>query len=67
VGRVFVIVLEDQGFEKRFGPDSKAPYFSKTLTKLGVLLTPYFGAAHDRATAQHTGDVSGVQTAQDRP
>ncbi len=46
VGHVFVIVLENKGFEETFGPDSKAPYFSKTLTKQGVLLTQYFGTAH---------------------
>jgi phospholipase C len=46
VGHVFVIVLENKGFEETFGPDSKAPYFSKALTKQGVLLTQYFGTAH---------------------
>jgi len=46
VGHVFVIVLENKGFEETFGPDSQAPYFSKVLTKQGVLLTQYFGTAH---------------------
>jgi hypothetical protein len=46
IGHVFVIVLENKGFEETFGADSKAPYFSKTLTKQGVLLEQYFGTAH---------------------
>jgi phospholipase C len=46
IGHVFIIVLENKGFDETFGPDSKAPYFSKTLTKQGVLLTHYFGTAH---------------------
>jgi hypothetical protein len=46
IRHVFVIVLENKGFVETFGPDSPAPYFSKTLTRQGVLLTQYFGTAH---------------------
>lgn len=46
IGHVFVIVLENKGFADTFGPHSRAPYFARTLTKRGVLLTQYFGTAH---------------------
>ncbi len=46
VGHVFVIVFENKGFAETFGPDSPAPFFSKTLPRRGVLLTQYFGTAH---------------------
>jgi hypothetical protein len=38
VKHVFVIVLENEGFDVTFGPNSKAPYLSQTLPTQGVLL-----------------------------
>lgn len=46
ISHVFMVVLENEGFEKTFGPTSPAPYLAKTLTHQGVLLTQYFGTAH---------------------
>src|SRR5262249_53035840 len=46
IRHVFVIVLENEGFDVTFGPNSKAPFLSKTLTSQGVLLTQYFGTGH---------------------
>jgi hypothetical protein len=46
IGHVFVIVLENEGFDTTFSPQSKAPYLSKTLTRAGVLLTQYYGTGH---------------------
>src|SRR5215510_11141486 len=46
IKHVFVIVLENEGFDTTFGPQSKAPYLSQTLTKAGVLLTQYYGTGH---------------------
>jgi hypothetical protein len=46
IGHVFVIVLENEGFDVTFGPASKAPSFSKTLTSQGVLLNQYYGTGH---------------------
>ena len=43
---VFVIVLENEGFNVTFGPNSKAPFLSKTLTSQGVLLSQYYGTGH---------------------
>jgi len=44
---VFVIVLENKGFDETFGPTSPAPYLSRTLTSQGELLTQYFGIGHN--------------------
>jgi hypothetical protein len=46
IGHVFVIVLENKGYAETFGPDSPAPYFARTLTRQGVLLSQYYGTAH---------------------
>jgi hypothetical protein len=46
IGHVFVINLENEGFDNIFGDASTAPYLSKTLTKKGQLLTEYYGVAH---------------------
>ncbi|HEX7159280.1 MAG TPA: alkaline phosphatase family protein [Edaphobacter sp.] len=46
IGHVFVITLENEGYDVTFGPTSKAPYLSKTLTAQGTLLTQYFGTGH---------------------
>ena len=46
VRHVFVIVLENQGYQSTFGPQSKAPYLAHELPLQGVLLPQYFGTAH---------------------
>ena len=46
VGHVFVIVLENQPFERTFGADSPAPYLARELTSKGTLLRRYFGIGH---------------------
>lgn len=45
-GHVFIIVLENEGFNTTFGPNSKAPYLSQTLVSRGVLLSQYYGTGH---------------------
>ncbi len=47
VGHVFVIVLENHGFERTFGPGSAALYLARALTRQGVLLSHYFATGHD--------------------
>ncbi len=44
---VFVIVLENKGFDEAFGPDSKAPYLSENLVLHGQLLRQYYAVAHE--------------------
>jgi hypothetical protein len=46
IKHVFVIVLENEGYNTTFGPQSPAPYLSKTLPSKGVLLTNYYGTSH---------------------
>jgi hypothetical protein len=47
VGHVFVIVVENKGFDTLWGDASSAPYLVGTLRKKGVLLTQYYGTAHN--------------------
>jgi hypothetical protein len=44
---VFVVNLENKGYDETWGPGSKAPYLSTTLRARGVLLTQYYGTAHN--------------------
>jgi phosphatidylinositol-3-phosphatase len=46
VRHVFVIVLENKGYDETFGSASKAPYLSKTLTSMGALIPGYYGIGH---------------------
>jgi hypothetical protein len=68
IRHVFVIVLENEGFDTTFGPQSKAPYLSQTLTKAGVLLTQYYGTGHaslDNYIAMISGQASTPETRND--
>ena len=44
---VFVIVLENNGYDETFGPSSPMPYLSKELTSRGELLTQYHATGHE--------------------
>ena len=46
IRHVFVIVLENKGYEETFGAASPAPYLAQTLVSRGVLLEQYYGTAH---------------------
>jgi phospholipase C len=68
IKHVFVIVLENEGFDVTFGPNSKAPFLSKTLTSQGVLLDQYFGTGHvslDNYVAMISGQAATPQTRAD--
>jgi phosphatidylinositol-3-phosphatase len=43
---VFIIVLENEGFETTFGQDSPATYLSHELVPRGLLLTEYYAIGH---------------------
>jgi len=67
-GHVFVINLENKGYDQAWGPDSPAPYLSKTLRSKGVLLNQYFGTAHNSLpdyVAQISGQGPNPQTQAD--
>jgi hypothetical protein len=46
VRHVFVIVLENQGFDSTFQLTSRAPYLADTLTRAGAFLRQYHGTGH---------------------
>ena len=46
VRHVFVIMLENQGFDTTFGPTTRATYLADTLTKQGAFLRQYYGIGH---------------------
>lgn len=58
IRHVFVIMLENKDFSSTFGPDSQAPYLSKTLRSKGALLTQYYGTGHD-STDNYISVISG--------
>jgi len=68
IKHVFVIVLENEGYDVTFGPNSKAPYLSQTLPTQGVLLTQYYGTGHvslDNYIAMLSGQAATPQTRND--
>lgn len=58
IGHVFVINLENKGFDETWGPGSQAPYLSQTLRSQGVLLTQYYGTAHN-SLGNYIAQISG--------
>ena len=69
-GHVFVINLENKGYAKVWGAGSAAPYLSKTLRAKGVLLSEYYGIAHNsnpNYLAQISGQASNAMTRDDCP
>jgi hypothetical protein len=69
IGHVFVINLENKGYDETFG-SSQAPYLSKTLTSKGQLLTQYFAIGHaslDNYIAQISGQGPNSSTQSDCP
>jgi hypothetical protein len=46
ITHVFVIVLENQGYETTFGAGTPAPYLADTLVAAGALLHQYYGIGH---------------------
>jgi phosphatidylinositol-3-phosphatase len=68
VRHVFVITLENEGYDTTFGPDSQAPYLARTLTSEGVLLAQYFGTGHaslDNYIAMISGQAATNETRAD--
>jgi hypothetical protein len=46
IRHVFVIVLENQGFDTTFNAHSRAPYLADTLRRAGAFLRQYYGIGH---------------------
>ncbi|MCU1510946.1 MAG: phosphoesterase [Arthrobacter sp.] len=69
-GHVFIVNLENKGYDEVWGPGSAAPYLSTTLRAQGVLLTQYYGIAHHsnpNYLAQISGQASNAMTRNDCP
>ncbi len=69
IGHVFVIVLENEGFDTTFGTAAQqnpaTQFLSQTLPSQGVLLSQYYGTGHvslDNYIAMLSGQSSTVQT-----
>ena len=58
VKHVFVINLENKGYDQTFGPSSPAPYLSKELRAKGQLLSQYYGTAHN-SQPNYAAQISG--------
>ncbi|MDA3625720.1 phosphoesterase [Saccharopolyspora sp. WRP15-2] len=68
VNHVFVINLENKGFDETWGPASKAPYLSQTLRAQGVLLSQYHATGHfslDNYISQISGQGPNSETQSD--
>src|SRR3954449_779373 len=65
VGHVFVINLENKGFEETWGASSPATFLNGTLRPKGQLLTQYYGIGHfslDNYIAQVSGQAPNAET-----
>jgi len=70
VHHVFVIVLENHGFDTTFAAESPAPYLADTLVKRGAFLRQYYGIGHvslDNYIAMISGLAPTRQTQVDCP
>ncbi|MFP5306095.1 MAG: alkaline phosphatase family protein [Gammaproteobacteria bacterium] len=58
IEHVFVIVLENKGFDETYGPGSPAKYLTETLVPQGQLLTQFHGTSH-ASTGNYIAMISG--------
>ncbi len=70
IKHVFVIVLENEGFDTTFAATTRATYLADTLVKQGALLRQYYGIGHfslDNYIAMISGMPATAQTQIDCP
>ena len=58
IKHVFVINIENKGYDSTWGPTSAAPYLAKTLRSAGVLLNTYYSTAHN-SEPNYVAQISG--------
>lgn len=58
IHHVFVINIENKGYDRTWGDGSAAPYLAKKLRKKGVLLNSYYGTAHN-SQPNYVAQISG--------
>lgn len=70
IKHVFVIVLENEGYDSTFAAPANDPYLADTLRKAGALLPQYYGIGHyslDNYIAMISGMAATPQTSGDCP
>jgi phosphatidylinositol-3-phosphatase len=70
IKHVFVIMLENEGFDTTFAPNTRATYLADTLVKQGALLRQYYGIGHfslDNYIAMISGMPATAMTQMDCP
>ena len=70
VRHVWLIDLENQGYQQSFGTPSADPYLARTLPQRGALLENYYGIGHSSAAnyiAQVSGQAPALGTQSDCP
>src|SRR3954451_23972868 len=60
IKHVFVINIENKGYDTTWGPTSAAPYLSQTLRSQGVLLNSYYATAHN-SQPNYVAQISGQE------
>jgi phosphatidylinositol-3-phosphatase len=58
IGHVFVINIENKGYDQTFGDGSAAPYLAGKLRRKGVLLNSYYATAHN-SLPNYLAQISG--------
>ena len=58
IRHVWVIELENRGYQQSFGTPSADPYLARTLPRMGALLENYYAIGHASA-ANYVAEVSG--------
>lgn len=58
IKHVFVINIENKGYDATWGPTSLAPYLARTLRDQGVLLNSYYSTAHN-SQPNYIAQISG--------
>jgi hypothetical protein len=58
IRHVFVINIENKGYDATWGAGSAAPYLATTLRNQGVLLNSYYGTAHN-SQPNYVAQISG--------
>jgi hypothetical protein len=67
IGHVFIVMLENEGYEQTFGPHSPASYL-KQLRRQGAVVRNYYGIGHfslDNYIALISGQAPNAATGQD--
>jgi hypothetical protein len=70
VRHVWVIELENQGYQQTFGTPSADPYLARTLPQMGALLENYYAIGHasaDNYIAEVSGQAPSLGTQADCP